>query len=146
MQLCSKSVRSWCDGLSNHSFMVDPLSYFSFQPVLHDKCNKGHFYVLSCLWDDPSGIYPGFFTRIPGRFFRLLNLCICAIMYYLFLALISSVSVKCICTQNHLDKEIDHQIANLGVYKKHAVDNQYPWKLTQQHSVKLLLFLDCKLI
>ena len=23
------------------SFMVDPLSYFSFQPVLHDWCNKG---------------------------------------------------------------------------------------------------------
>ena len=22
--------------------MVDPLSYFSFQPVLHDLCNKGH--------------------------------------------------------------------------------------------------------
>ena len=21
--------------------MVDPLSYFSFQPVLHDSCNKG---------------------------------------------------------------------------------------------------------
>ena len=28
---------------------VDSLSYFSFQPVLHDWCNKG--YVLSCLWD-----------------------------------------------------------------------------------------------
>ena len=22
--------------------MVDPLSYFSFQPVLHDLCNKSH--------------------------------------------------------------------------------------------------------
>ena len=22
--------------------MVDPLSYFSFQPVLHDWCNKGY--------------------------------------------------------------------------------------------------------
>ena len=22
--------------------MVDPLSYFSFKPVLHDWCNKGH--------------------------------------------------------------------------------------------------------
>ena len=31
--------------------MVDPLNYFSFQPVLHDWCNKG-MYVLSCLWDD----------------------------------------------------------------------------------------------
>ena len=26
--------------------MVDPLSYFSFQPVLHNWC------MLSCLWDD----------------------------------------------------------------------------------------------
>ena len=31
----------WCDGSSDRSFMVDPLSYFSFQPVLHDWCNKG---------------------------------------------------------------------------------------------------------
>ena len=28
---------SWCDGL-----WIDPLSYFLFQPVLHDWCNKGH--------------------------------------------------------------------------------------------------------
>ena len=36
------SVRSWCDGSSDRSFMgLDPLSYFSFQPVLHDWCNKG---------------------------------------------------------------------------------------------------------
>ena len=33
-------VHSWCDGLSDRSFMVDPLSYFSFQPVLHDWCEK----------------------------------------------------------------------------------------------------------
>ena len=26
---------------SDRSFMVDPLSYFSFQPVLHNWCNKG---------------------------------------------------------------------------------------------------------
>ena len=32
---------SWCDGSSDRSFMVDPLSYFSFQPVIHDWCNKG---------------------------------------------------------------------------------------------------------
>ena len=36
-----KCVRSWCDGSSDRSFMVDSLSYFSFQPVLHDWCNKG---------------------------------------------------------------------------------------------------------
>ena len=28
---------------------VDPLSYFSFQPVLHDLCNKG--YGMCCLSD-----------------------------------------------------------------------------------------------
>ena len=28
-------------GTSDRSFIVDPLSYFSFQPVLHDWCNKG---------------------------------------------------------------------------------------------------------
>ena len=27
---------------SDRSFMVDPLSYFSFQPVVHDWCNKDH--------------------------------------------------------------------------------------------------------
>ena len=28
-------------GSPDRSFMVDPLNYFSFQPVLHDWCNKG---------------------------------------------------------------------------------------------------------
>ena len=32
---------SWCDGSSDRSFMVDSLSYFSFQPMLHNWCNKG---------------------------------------------------------------------------------------------------------
>ena len=33
---------SWCDGSSDRSFMgMNPLSYFSFQPVLNDWCNKG---------------------------------------------------------------------------------------------------------
>ena len=40
MQLYGRSVRSWCDGSSDRSFMVDPLSHFSFQPVLHDWFNK----------------------------------------------------------------------------------------------------------
>ena len=35
------SVRSWCDGSPDRPFMVDPLSYVSLQPVLHDWCNKG---------------------------------------------------------------------------------------------------------
>ena len=32
---------SWCDGSSDQSFMMNPLNYFSFQPVLHDWYNKG---------------------------------------------------------------------------------------------------------
>ena len=36
-----KSDHSWCDGSSDRSFMVDPMSYFLFQPVLHDWINKG---------------------------------------------------------------------------------------------------------
>ena len=31
----------WRDGSSDRSFMVDPLSSFSFHPVLHYWCNKG---------------------------------------------------------------------------------------------------------
>ena len=38
----------WVVGSILHG--MDPLSYFSFQPVLHNWCNKG-WYVLSCLWD-----------------------------------------------------------------------------------------------
>ena len=41
MLLRGKSVRSWRDGSSGRFFMVHPLRYFSFQPVLHDWCNKG---------------------------------------------------------------------------------------------------------
>ena len=41
MYLCGKGVCSWCDGSLDRSFMVDPLSYLSFQPVLHDWCNNG---------------------------------------------------------------------------------------------------------
>ena len=38
----------WVVGSILHG--VDPLSYFSFQPVIHDWC-KRPWYVLSCLWD-----------------------------------------------------------------------------------------------
>ena len=41
IQVRGKSVRSWCDWSSDRSFMVDPLSQFSFQPVHHHWCNKG---------------------------------------------------------------------------------------------------------
>ena len=40
MYLHIKSVRL-CVGSSDRSFMMAPMSYFSFQPVLHDWCNKG---------------------------------------------------------------------------------------------------------
>ena len=42
---------TWCDGSSNRSFMVDPLGYFSFQPVPHDWCNKGCGMCYT-VWDD----------------------------------------------------------------------------------------------
>ena len=45
MYLRGKSIRSWCDGSSDRSFMVDPLSYFSFQPVLYDWCKKAEVCV-----------------------------------------------------------------------------------------------------
>ena len=48
MQLRSKSIRSWCDGSSDRSFMVDPYSCFSFQPVLHDSVTKAVVYVILC--------------------------------------------------------------------------------------------------
>ena len=34
-------VRVFDHGSSDRSFMVNPLRYFSFQPLLHDLCNKG---------------------------------------------------------------------------------------------------------
>ena len=46
MWLRGKSVHSRCDGSSDRSFMVDPLSYFSFQPVFHDWCNKAVVFVI----------------------------------------------------------------------------------------------------
>ena len=48
-----KNVRSWGDGSLDQFFMVDPLNYLSFQPVIHNWCNKGHGMCYpSCLWDD----------------------------------------------------------------------------------------------
>ena len=37
-----QDIYSWCSGSSDQSLMVDPLSYFLIQPVLHDWCNKDH--------------------------------------------------------------------------------------------------------
>ena len=41
MQLSGKSICSWCNGSLDQSFMVDPLSYFSFQTELSNWCNRG---------------------------------------------------------------------------------------------------------
>ena len=35
-----QDVALWYDGSSDRSFIVDPLSYILFQPVVHDWCNK----------------------------------------------------------------------------------------------------------
>ena len=45
------SVRSWCDGSSDRSLMVDPIRYLMFQTVLYVWWKKPLWYVLSCLWD-----------------------------------------------------------------------------------------------
>ena len=37
----AKNTCSWCNGSSDQSLMLEPLSYFSFQPVLHNWCIKG---------------------------------------------------------------------------------------------------------
>ena len=39
---CSSVARSWSNESSDRSLRVDLLSYFSFQPVLHDWYNEGH--------------------------------------------------------------------------------------------------------
>ena len=43
-----RDVALWCDGSTDRSFMVDLLSYFLFQPVLHAWCNKdsGMYYPV----------------------------------------------------------------------------------------------------
>ena len=46
-------VRAFAHGAMGRldwSFMVDPLCYFSFQPVLHDLCNKGCGMCYSVCW------------------------------------------------------------------------------------------------
>ena len=39
VKLRGNSFRSWCDGSSDRSFTMDPLGYFSFQPVRQNWCN-----------------------------------------------------------------------------------------------------------
>ena len=47
---CGKSIHSWCDGLSDRSYRVDPFSYFSVHPVLHDWCSKGGGMCYPVYW------------------------------------------------------------------------------------------------
>ena len=47
------SCPSQCDGSSDQSFMVEQLSYFAFQPIVHNCCNKGRG-VIFCLWGDDT--------------------------------------------------------------------------------------------
>ena len=56
--------------------MVDPLSYLSFQPVLHDWCNKGLCYPVCGMVhinssmdspNDPSHV-PAPYTLVDNRF------------------------------------------------------------------------------
>ena len=46
------SISQHSSHLLLRSFMMDSLSYLSFQPVLHDWCNKGRGMWLSFLFDD----------------------------------------------------------------------------------------------
>ena len=53
---CSSVVRAFAHGAVGRRIDpswggVDPLSYYSFQPVLHDWCKQRPWYVLSCMWD-----------------------------------------------------------------------------------------------
>ena len=53
VQLCGKSVRSWCDGSSDLSFM----GWTHWAIYRSSQCSttgvtKRPWYVLSCLWDD----------------------------------------------------------------------------------------------
>ena len=73
---CTSVVRAFAHGEmgSDRSFMVDPLNYFSFQPVLDDWCNKG------C----------GMFYPVCGT----MNSCTMAFIYYIHLrkCYVSSIS------------------------------------------------------
>ena len=52
--ICSSAVRLFAHGAMGRRIdpsWMDPLSYFSFQPVLHDWCNIGHGMYYPD-WDD----------------------------------------------------------------------------------------------
>ena len=64
---CSSAVRAFAHGAMGRGILhgVDPLGYFSFQPVLHNWCNKGYpvyndnddnnnNFSVCCLYSVPS--------------------------------------------------------------------------------------------
>ena len=51
MKPSGESSRLTCGQTRIDPLMVDPLSYFSFQPVLHDWCNKGRGVCYPVLCD-----------------------------------------------------------------------------------------------
>ena len=54
MYICGKSIHSWCDGSSDRSFMVDPLSYFSFQGARCSSVVRAFIHGAIGRWIDPS--------------------------------------------------------------------------------------------
>ena len=51
---CSSVVYSWCDVLSDRSFVVDPLNYFSFQVVSCSSVVRAFSHGAMGPWIDPS--------------------------------------------------------------------------------------------
>ena len=60
-----KSVRSWCDGSWDQSFMVNPLSYFSFQGA---RCSSVVSVRSWCdgLWDQSFMVNPLSYFSFQG--------------------------------------------------------------------------------
>ena len=59
------SVRSWCDGSSDRSFMVDPLSYFSFQGVRYSSVVRAFAHDAMGRRFDPSWWTLSYFSFQP---------------------------------------------------------------------------------
>ena len=51
---CSSVVYSWCDEFLDRSFVVDPLSYFSFQVVSCSSVVRAFAHGAMGRWIDPS--------------------------------------------------------------------------------------------
>ena len=81
---------------ADRSFMVDPLSYFAFQPELHDCCNKGRgiYYPVygmmhikePLLLIEKSSLCGG--SGFPLSLFELsFTICLMPNIYFLFIPL-----------------------------------------------------------